>query len=115
MNDIRQQASLDQTAAMLRDERHKLLRMLAESRKRDWYRDPHNLHVLALYMIEQCGDRDEITRVVGEVLSKPWNWRAEFVLAKCRQLDGKAFEERRYRASINAATPDVEFPQTRTA
>ena len=87
MNDITHQAELDQAAAFLRDERFDLLRMLAKARKRGWYRDPHNLHVLALYMIDQCADRDEITRVVGEVLSKPWNWRAEFVLAKCKQLD----------------------------
>ena len=87
MTTIRQQAGLDQAAAMLRDQRHKLLRMNAAARKRGWYRDPHNLHVLALYMIEQCSDRDEITRVVGEVLSKPWNWRVEFVIAKCKQLD----------------------------
>jgi len=89
MTTIRQQAGLDQTAAMLRDQRHKLLRMNADSRKRDWFCNPHNLHVLALHMIEQCSDRDEITRVVGEVLSKPWNWRAEFVVAKCRQMDNK--------------------------
>lgn len=51
----------------------------------DWYTDPHKLRTLVLHLIDQCGDRDEITRVVGEVLAKPWNWRTEYIVAKCRE------------------------------
>lgn len=87
-NDIRQQSGLDQTAAFLREQRHTLLRLGAVGRKFGWWRDHTKLRTLVLYMIDQCGDRDEIERVVGEVLSKPWNWRAEFVVGRCRELDG---------------------------
>ena len=71
----------------MRDQRHRLLRINAEARRKHWHRDPHNLLVLLLHMIDECGDRDEIKRVVGEIMSKPYNWRTEFVIAKCRQLD----------------------------
>lgn len=43
----------------------------------------------ALYMIDRCGTLEEVRRVVGEIIDKPWKWRAEFVIARCLELDGK--------------------------
>lgn len=84
----RQTAALDQFGAFLREQRHMLCKLHANAGKKYWFKYPKNVHDLALYMIDQCDDMDEVRRVIGEVLSEPWKWRTEFVCGKCRELDG---------------------------
>lgn len=89
MTTIRQQAGLDQCAAMLREARHELLRAHAAviSDSETWHMNSHKLAVLLEALLAECADVDECRRLVNHVLDKPWKWRAEYVCAKCRQLD----------------------------
>lgn len=84
----RQKAGLDQTAAMLREARRKVLWVEACARRaRDtWWREPLKLRVLLLDLMRD-ESADECRRLVGEILSRPWNWRAEYVCAECRARD----------------------------
>lgn len=78
---------LADVGAMLKCERFKLCKAVAEARKAEWWQDRGAIRTLAVALIDQCVDRDEMRRVVAEVLEKPWNWRVEFVIAKCREMD----------------------------
>ncbi len=89
MSTLRQDAELDQFAALLRDERAKLLKLHARAQRDSWWTDPHKIHDLCLYMVDQCGDRDEITQTIHWVLSEPWKYRTEYVIATCKQRDTK--------------------------
>lgn len=87
----RHDAGLDQVAAMLRDQRKAMLRAQANYRKRNdvWWTVPRNLRVLVLWAIRGSANLEEAERVVGYITAKPWNYRAEWVAARCREMDGK--------------------------
>lgn len=89
MNGNKLIADLDQTAATLRDCRHTLLRTVATARKREWWLDYRKLRTLVCWIITECRDTDEARARVDEAMSKPWNFRAEYVIAECRNRDSK--------------------------
>ena len=86
--DIRQQAGLDQVAAFLRESRRDVLRLRPKLDAEFWT-DPHKLRHLVLYLLENSETVAEAHRVVGEMLAKPWKWRAEYAVARCYALDAK--------------------------
>jgi hypothetical protein len=83
------EAGLAELGPWMRGERRKACKLLAASKKSDWWRIARNRRVLIEGLMDECESVAECKRVASEVLSKPWNWRAEYVIAECRRRDRK--------------------------
>lgn len=68
----------------------KLLTQCSEE-KRNWWWNHHNLAAVVLYVTADCRSVTETRQVTAEILGEPWKWRAEYCVARCRQLDGRSY------------------------
>jgi hypothetical protein len=69
-----------------RERRQRGLLCLAEQRA-SWYLNFGNVHTVVRWLLSEETDIDAARRIVSEVLEKPWKWRPEFCVARCRELD----------------------------